>query len=134
LILDGDSVLRLLHYPPLGTCFQPGAVRASAHEDINFITLLPQATASGLELRDRQGYWHPITAEDGQLIVDVGDMLSRYLQFKIPSTTHRVVNPSHLDEARYSMPFFVHPRSDVLLGDITAQAFLQQRLQENGVR
>lgn len=133
LIVDGDSILRLLHYPPLGRCFQPGGVRASAHEDINFITLLPQATASGLEMRDQQGQWHPITATNGDLIVDVGDMLSRHLNFKIPSTTHRVVNPTTLDEARYSMPFFVHPRPAVLLGGITAQAFLQQRLRENGM-
>ncbi|MGL1218103.1 hypothetical protein ACSTLO_00400, partial [Vibrio parahaemolyticus] len=39
-IADGNSVLRLLHYPPIGPDAPEGAIRAGAHEDINLITLL----------------------------------------------------------------------------------------------
>ena len=144
---DGRSVLRIIHYPPLREANVPGAVRAAAHEDINLITLLPAATEAGLELLDRNGSWYPVDGLDGELVVDAGDMLSRHVNLKIPSTTHRVVNPETDDVPRYSMPFFCHPRPDVvldappaLLGDdeklfppIAADDFLNQRLAEIGL-
>jgi isopenicillin N synthase-like dioxygenase len=134
-VADGSSKLRLLHYPPLGDDVPPGAVRAAAHEDINLITLLPAATDTGLELLDRQGNWCTVDAEDGDLVVDVGDMLSRHVDGALPSTTHRVVNPEDASTSRYSMPFFCHPRPDVVLGDppITARTFLDERLAEIGL-
>jgi isopenicillin N synthase-like dioxygenase len=147
MVVDGRSVLRIIHYPPLREANVPGAVRAAAHEDINLITLLPAATEAGLELLDRDGTWHPVDGLEGELVVDAGDMLSRHVNLLIPSTTHRVVNPDTDDVARYSMPFFCHPRPEVvlscpddLLGDgerhfppITADEYLDQRLAEIGL-
>lgn len=147
MVVDGRSVLRIIHYPPLKEANVPSAVRAAAHEDINLITLLPAATETGLELLDRDGSWHPVDGLEGEIVVDAGDMLSRHVNDIIPATTHRVVNPASEDVARYSMPFFCHPRPEVLLdapatlvGDgrkrfepITADDFLNQRLAEIGL-
>ena len=141
----GNSVLRLLHYPPLGPGADPRAIRAAAHEDINLITLLVSASAAGLELRDRTGNWRAIDAPPDSVIVDVGDMLSRVTNGALPSTTHRVVNPEGPNTSRYSMPFFLHPRPDAVLSvferfrdgtqadDITGGEFLRQRLREIGL-
>lgn len=145
----GNSILRALHYPPLrGLESRAPAVRAAAHEDINFITLLISSTASGLELLRRDGSWLPVNARAGELVADVGDMLARVTNGILPATTHRVVNPPEQDGARYSMPFFVHPRPDALLRvpeacrgpdlpepppAITGYAFLRQRLVELGL-
>ncbi len=144
---EGNSILRLLHYPPIPESVDPRCIRAAAHEDINFITLLPAATASGLQLKDRDGSWLDVEGEPGSLIVDVGDMLARLTNDVLPSTTHRVVNtPEGKTSSRFSMPFFMHPQSDVSLaclpscrGDgekyppITAGEFLMQRLREIGL-
>ena len=144
---DGNSILRLIHYPPLKERFIPGGVRAAEHEDINLITLLCEGTASGLELLTRDGEWIPVDTLRGQIVVDSGDMLSRVTNGVIPATTHRVVNPKSAedDTTRYSMPFFVHPYPQCVLETlpvtatgaglppITADAFLQQRLREIGL-
>ncbi len=144
LVVGGDPLLRVLHYPPLARQTIPGAVRASAHEDINFITLLPAATDAGLELKDRDGTWLAVDGLHGELVVDSGDMLSRYLNGRVPATTHRVVNPEDTSVSRYSMPFFCQPRHDVLLvpppelrrpdevidDPITAGEFHAQRMEE----
>lgn len=112
----GNSVLRLIHYPPVGEDAEPGAVRAAAHEDINLITLLCEATTGGLELLTRDGKWRGISSLEGQIVADSGDMLQLATNGVIPSTTHRVVNPpTDQNRSRYSMPFFVHPRPEVLL-------------------
>ncbi|MGV6800825.1 MAG: isopenicillin N synthase family dioxygenase [bacterium] len=143
--MDGNSILRLLHYPPIPENADPNAVRAAAHEDINLITVLVAASSSGLELLDRQGNWLPVEGSKNALIVDAGDMLARITNNAIPATTHRVVNPNGPNIARYSMPFFLHPCSDAILScidqyrdgtempDITADDFLQQRLKEIGL-
>ncbi|HET8901083.1 MAG TPA: 2-oxoglutarate and iron-dependent oxygenase domain-containing protein, partial [Holophagaceae bacterium] len=115
MVVSGNSILRLIHYPALKERYIEGGVRASAHEDINLITLLPAATESGLELLDRDGKWHAVDGLEGEIVADAGDMLSRHVNAKIPSTTHRVVNPKSPDTVRYSMPFFCHPRPEVLL-------------------
>ena len=144
LVVEADPLLRVLHYPPVGDDPLPGAVRAAAHEDINFITLLPASTDAGLELRDRAGRWLSVDGGDGEIVVDSGDMLSRYLNGRIPATTHRVVNPADPHRERYSMPFFCQPRPEVLLAPpaellepgevvvdpITAGAFHAQRMEE----
>ena len=141
---DGNSILRLLHYPPVaGT---PAAVRAGAHEDINVITLLLGADEAGLQLLDRQGEWRDIAAPPGTLVCNIGDMLARLTGGRLPSTSHRVVNPSpeRARHARYSTPFFLHFRPDYLIEalpdspqpvepPITADAFLRQRLREIGL-
>lgn len=112
----GNSVLRIIHYPPVGEDAAPGAVRAAAHEDINLITLLCEASTGGLELLTRDGKWRSISSLQGQIVADSGDMLQLATNGVIPSTTHRVVNPpTDLNKSRYSMPFFVHPRPEVLL-------------------
>lgn len=145
---DGNSVIRIIHYPVCDGFDEPGTMRAAAHEDINLITLLPAATDSGLEILTRDGEWLAVPSLEGQLIVDTGDMMKRLTNDKIPATTHRVVNPQGEPKPRYSMPFFVHPHPDASLevidacvpdGEspkykpITADEYLQQRLREIGV-
>lgn len=149
MVVDGNSIMRAIHYPPVVGTIPPGAVRAAAHEDINIITLLCEATSSGLELLTRDGDWLPISALEGQIVVDSGDMLQRVTNGRIPATTHRVVNPDDGHQgARYSMPFFVHPYSacDLSVLDafvtpdqpakwapITADAYLKERLRQIGL-
>ncbi len=149
-IHNGNSILRPIHYPPITT--DPGdAVRAAEHEDINLITLLVGASAEGLEVLTRDGKWLRVPALKGQIIVNVGDMLQRLTNNRLRSTTHRVVNPPkekwHTD--RYSVPFFLHPRSDMPLNclpqcidehhpkqypDCTAGEYLEERLRELGLK
>ena len=147
---DGNTILRVLHYPALAdTAPEPGAIRAAAHEDINLITLLITSTASGLQLLTRDGTWLDVNAQPGEIVADSGDMLSRLTNGVIPSTTHRVVNPDSSNTNRFSMPFFVHPRPEVSLRvldncrgaglptpppDITAQEYLDERLEELGLK
>jgi isopenicillin N synthase-like dioxygenase len=143
---DGNSVLRLLHYPPVSPD-APG-VRAGAHEDINTITLLLGAEEAGLQLLDRDGQWLPVSPKEGELVVNIGDMLQRLTNNVLKSTSHRVVNPppERRGHSRYSMPFFLHFRPDFLIETlpsciseerpnlypepITAHDFLLQRLRE----
>jgi isopenicillin N synthase-like dioxygenase len=109
---EGNSVLRVIHYPPVPE--GASGVRAGAHEDINVITLLLGAEEGGLELLDRNGRWLPVNPPPGTLVCNVGDMLQRLTNHVMPSTTHRVVNPTgaRARRARYSMPFFLHFNSD----------------------
>ncbi len=146
---DGNSVMRLLHYPPLDDDVPEGAIRAAAHGDINTITLLLGAEEAGLELLNKQGEWVPVSPPKGALAVNVGDMLDRLTNGHLRSTTHRVVNPGGeaARRSRYSMPFFLHFRPDFLIEPlpqcveadektdppITAHQFLQQRLREIGL-
>lgn len=146
---NGDTILRLIHYPPIPEDAHPSAIRAAAHEDINLITILCEATAGGLELLQRDGKWRPIHALHGQLVVDSGDMIQHVTNGLLRSTTHRVVNPDNSRDRRFSMPFFVHPRSDADLTPrqsclgrtggaaryeaLTAGQFLQRRLEEIGL-
>lgn len=145
-VRDGNSVMRLLHYPPIEG--EPGShVRAGAHEDINTITLLLGAEEAGLELLTRDGRWIPVSPKPGELVVNIGDMLQRLTNGRLRSTSHRVVNPppERRGNSRYSMPFFLHFRSDFLIealpgtvpeGEkpkwppITADDYLQERLRE----
>lgn len=146
----GNSVMRLLHYPPIPKN-APG-IRAGAHGDINLITLLLGAEEGGLQLLTRQGDWLSITPPEGAMVINCGDMLERLTNNHLPATIHRVLNPPperrHIP--RYSMPFFLHLASDVLIetlpgcvdGDhpnlypdpITANDFLVQRLIEIGLK
>lgn len=138
-ITNGNSVLRLLHYPPVEHA-REGEIRAAAHGDINTITLLLGAEESGLQLLDRKGQWIPVSPPPGALAVNIGDMLERLTAGRLPSTLHRVVNPvgEAARRARYSMPFFLHFRPDYLIDPlyeggedpITAHDFLMQRLRE----
>jgi isopenicillin N synthase-like dioxygenase len=148
-VRDGNSVLRLLHYPPV-SADAPG-IRAGAHEDINLITLLLGAEEAGLQLLDRDGQWLAVDPPAGALVVNVGDMLQRLTNHVLPSTTHRVVNPppERRGVPRYSMPFFLHLASDFPIKTlpgcvsadnpdrypqaITADDYLQQRLKEIGL-
>jgi isopenicillin N synthase-like dioxygenase len=145
-IADGDSILRLLHYPP--TDGAGPSIRAGAHEDINAITLLLGAEEAGLEILDRDGRWLAVDPPPGALVVNIGDMLERLSNDVLPSTTHRVVNPApdRRGVARYSMPFFLHFRPAFLIETlpvcisaarpnryprpITERAYLEERLAE----
>jgi len=146
---NGNSILRPIHYPPITT--EPkGAVRAGAHGDINLITLLMGASSGGLQVLRKDGEWIDAIPNDDELVINVGDMLERHTNNKLRSTIHRVVNPpkEQWSIPRYSIPFFMHPRSDMALNcldacvdtdhpkaydDITAGEFLHQRLIEIGL-
>ena len=114
---DGNSVMRLLRYPPLEGEEAEGAIRAAAHGDINTITLLLGAEEAGLELLTAQGEWKAVAPPEGALVVNIGDMLDRLTNGRLRSTTHRVVNPrgEAAYRARYSMPFFLHFRPDYVI-------------------
>ena len=148
-IVNGNSILRPIHYPPI--LEKPkDAVRAAAHGDINLITLLMGAQGRGLQVKNNKGEWIDAIASKDQLMINVGDMLSRHTNNKLKSTVHRVINPSKdlMKKSRYSIPFFMHPISDMKLDvlescideknpkafdDITAGEFLNQRLVELGL-
>ena len=149
-IHNGNSILRAIHYPPILGEVEEGAVRAGQHEDINLITLLVGASADGLQVLNNQGKWIAVTAIKDHIVVNVGDMLQRLTNKRLKSTTHRVVNPPKelLGTSRYSVPFFLHPRSDMPLNclescinekhpkqyeDITAGEYLTERLREIGL-
>lgn len=146
----GNSILRCIHYPPI-TIEPKSAIRAEQHEDINLITLLVGASADGLQIQNKQGEWVNLTSLPEQIVVNVGDMLQRLTNNRLKSTTHRVVNPApeHWHTSRYSMPFFLHPRSEMNLNclasciselhpkaypDTTAGAYLDERLREIGLK
>ncbi|MCM0606413.1 MAG: isopenicillin N synthase family oxygenase [Xanthomonadaceae bacterium] len=132
-----ETLLRPIHYPPLDGSEEPGAIRAAAHEDINLITILPAATAAGLQVLDNEGMWHDVECNPGALAINSGDMLKMASGNYYGSTTHRVVNPDGLKagEPRYSMPLFLHPRHDVRLSkDYTAGTYLGERLGEIGLK
>ena len=145
-VRDGNSVMRLLHYPPVD---KPTGehIRAGAHEDINTITLLLGAEEAGLQLQTKDGRWLDVSPKPGELVINIGDMLQRLTNGFLRSTPHRVINPApdRASKARYSMPFFLHFRSDFLIealpgtvpaGEepkwppITADDYLQERLKE----
>jgi isopenicillin N synthase-like dioxygenase len=133
-----QSLLRILHYPPVEADAEPDAIRAAAHEDINFITLLLAGSRPGLEAMDRSGAWHAISCDPGMITINSADMLTMATDGYYPSTKHRVVNPDAADginESRYSMPMFLHPRGDAALKpDFTADMFLEERLKEIGLK
>ena len=141
LTANGNSVMRIIHYPPVENA-PDGAVRAAQHEDINLITVLPVSTAPGLELLTRDGTWMAVQPPPGTVICDTGDMMQELTNGRLPATTHRVVNPPGSDRsARYSLPFFMHPRSEVPLDALwgdgtgrTAGAYLDERLAETGMQ
>lgn len=132
-----QTLLRTIHYPPLSGSEKEGEVRAGAHEDINLITLLPSATAPGLQVLDLQGNWHEVSCDPGTIVVNSGDMLKEASGDYYPSTTHRVVNPKGetAKTSRYSIPLFLHPRPEVVLSKRhTADSYLKQRLIELGLK
>ncbi len=147
---NGNSILRAIHYPPI-TQEPASAIRAEQHEDINLITLLVGASADGLEILSKQGEWVAVTSLSEQIVVNVGDMLQRFTNNKLISTTHRVVNPKRelWHTSRFSIPFFLHPRSSMSLKclnscvdeahpiaykDATAGEYLDERLREIGLK
>lgn len=147
---NGNSILRAIHYPPI-TVEPKSAIRAEQHEDINLITLLVGASADGLEILTKQGNWVPVTSLPEQIVVNVGDMLQRFTNNKLRSTTHRVVNPPRelWHTSRFSIPFFLHPKSSMSLRclesciddqhpkvyeDATAGEYLDERLREIGLK
>ena len=149
-VTGGNSILRAIHYPPIKT--EPkGAVRAAAHGDINLITILMGASAEGLEIQTRNGNWIGVTALPNQVVINIGDMMSRLTNDMLHSSIHQVVNPLKKDwgKPRFSIPFFMHPRSEMSLNcldscisiknpkkytDITAGAFLEERIKELGLK
>lgn len=149
-ILNGNSILRPIHYPPI-TSEPKSAVRAGQHEDINLITLLIGASAEGLQVLNKQGEWKDVTALPDHIVVNVGDMLQRLTNNKLRSTTHRVVNPPRekWNTSRFSIPFFLHPVSQMRLDcleecvsdetpaayePISAGQYLNERLAEIGLK
>lgn len=147
---NGNSIIRCIHYPPI-TQEPKSSIRAEQHEDINLITLLVGASADGLQVMNKTGEWVDAKAAPDEIVVNVGDMLQRLTNNKLRSTTHRVVNPPRemWNTSRYSIPFFLHPRSEMSLAclpetinathskayeDITAGEYLDERLREIGLK
>lgn len=131
-----QTLLRVLHYPPLSGEEEPEAIRAAAHEDINLITILPAANEPGLQVKGTADEWLDVPSDFGNLIINIVDMLQEASGHYFPSTTHRVVNPENSDmtKSRISLPLFLHPRPDVKLSErYTAESYLQERLRELGV-
>ncbi len=145
---EGNSILRLLHYPPVSP--EAPGIRAGAHEDINLITLLLGAEEGGLQLLTKEGEWIPATPPPGALVINVGDMLQRLTNHVLPSTSHRVVNPppERRQFPRFSMPFFLHLEPEVMIEalpqcvtpdnplrepPISAHDYLHERLREIGL-
>ena len=149
MVAEGDTIIRVLYYPALPDEAPDGAIRAAAHEDINLITILPGATASGLELLGRDGTWLEVEAHHDHVVVDSGDMLQNLSNGLFRSTTHRVVNPDDRSSKRFSMPCFIHPARDADLTplqsciaktggeakypSLTAGEYLRKRLEESGL-
>ena len=147
--LNGNTILRVIHYPPLPEERDPNSVRSAQHEDINLITLLCASTESGLEVMDHDGSWFKVETGPEFIIVDSGDMIQNLTNGMFKSTTHRVVNPNNSNVRRFSMPMFVHPRNEIDLTplpkfiemtggiqkfqSISAGEYLHQRLVEIGL-
>jgi isopenicillin N synthase-like dioxygenase len=143
----GNSILRPIHYPPIAN--ETKSVRSGQHEDINVITLLVGSEQEGLEILSRKNEWIPVTTIPGTIVCNIGDMLQRHCNDYFPSTTHRVVNPPNKTDSRYSIPFFLHYNSNVIIDTlpqfidsehpnkypkpITADEYLQERLREIGL-
>ncbi len=147
---NGNSILRCIHYPPI-TNEPKSAIRADQHEDINLITLLVGSSADGLQILMKNGDWISVTSLPEYIVVNVGDMLQRLTNNKLKSTTHRVVNPlkKSWHTSRFSIPFFLHPRSEMSLvcltncintnhlkqyADVTAGEYFDERLKEIGLK
>jgi isopenicillin N synthase-like dioxygenase len=132
-----NTLLRILHYPPLKGDEEPGAVRAAAHEDINLLTILPAANEPGLQVQQQDGSWVDVPSDFGSLIINIGDMLQEASGGYFPSTSHRVINPSGeaSKKSRISLPLFLHPRGEVVLSERhTSESYLLERLKELGVK
>ncbi|GAB3487778.1 2OG-Fe(II) oxygenase family protein [Marinomonas epiphytica] len=131
-----QTLLRVLHYPPLKGDEELGAIRAGAHEDINLLTILPSANEPGLQVKAKDGSWMDVPCDFGTLIVNIGDMLQEASGGYFPSTSHRVINPEGADKtkSRISLPLFLHPKPEVVLSNRhTAGSYLHERLVELGV-
>ena len=132
---SSTNLLRVIHYPPLNDNIDPSAIRAGAHEDINLITLLVAGSEPGLQVLSQDGKWVDVSTSSDYIVVNMGDMLQECSGGYFPSTTHRVVNPSDKNMSRYSMPFFVHARDEVMLSKkYTAKSYLEERLKEIGLK
>jgi len=132
-----NSLFRIIHYPPLNGHEPKDAMRAAAHEDINLITLLPAATADGLQVKDSEGNWLDVPINPGWIIVNIADMLQECSGFYYPSTSHRVLNPTgeNAKKSRLSMPFFLHANDDVVLSSRhTAASYRAERFRELGLK
>ena len=133
---SAQNLLRVIHYPPLNNNENLESIRAGAHEDINLITLLVAGSQPGLQVLKQDNTWMDVSTSKDYIVINVGDMLQECSGGYYPSTTHRVINPSqNKDISRYSMPFFVHARDDVILSKkYTAKSYLEERLREIGLK
>lgn len=128
-----ETLLRVLHYPPLTGIQEPGSIRAAAHTDINLLTILPAATEPGLQVMGTDGVWIDVPCDFGLLIVNIGDMLSEASGKYYPSTQHRVLNPvgEAAKKSRVSLPLFLHPRREIKLSErYTVGSYFEERMQE----
>ena len=131
MLSDDESLLRVIHYPPLAAAQDLSGVRAASHEDINIVTVLPASEQPGLQAKSLDGTWHDLASRKGDLIINAGDMLQEATDRFIPSTTHRVVNPTRPEHnvSRIAIPYFLGARTDVVLSErYTAGAYRAERL------
>ena len=133
----GNSLLRLIHYPPVNV--NSNLHRARAHEDINLITLLIGAEEGGLEVLNKDGSWIKVAPSSDAIVCNIGDMMQLVTDKELKSTTHRVIQDKNIkSKSRYSIPFFLHPAPSIVLKSIyrkqdqgiIADEFLDRRLKE----
>lgn len=137
MIKDTERTLfRMINYPPLTGNEPKGALRAAAHEDINLLTVLPAATAKGLQVKDTNGNWLEVPCDPSWIVINAGDMLQECTGYYYPSTSHRVINPvgEEAKKPRLSMPLFLHPVNSVRLSERhTAGSYFAERMAELGL-
>ncbi|MFT4562260.1 MAG: isopenicillin N synthase-like dioxygenase [Gammaproteobacteria bacterium] len=139
---DNLSILRMAHFP--SDSLGDNQFNVGPHTDGSFLTLLPMTKVPGLELLCQSGSWFAATPPAGSIIVNSGDMLTRWTNGRFLSTPHRVRSVSGKD--RYSIPFFFQPNPDQVISclpsctardelpsepPITAQAYFEWFMQQN---
>lgn len=95
---------QLIRYPP--TQGGQDDFGVAPHTDFGCITLLLQETP-GLEVLDKNDEWIPAPPIDGTLVINIGDLLERWTDGRLPSTRHRVRNTTGTE--RYSIAMFHDP-------------------------
>lgn len=109
--------MTLLHYPsrpPGGNGFG-----IHPHKDTDALTILAPDQVGGLLVKQRHSdQWLPADKKGEALIVNIGDLLELWSGGYFVSTPHKVVNPAGAE--RYSFPYFVVPRHDVVVTPLLA--------------
>lgn len=145
-----QSTLRLLHYHPVDAAQlgQPGLWRAGAHTDFDCLTLLFQREGQGgLQVcpgKDMDSEaWTSVEPDNAAITCNIGDMLMRWSDDRLPSNFHRVRSPLPHEYlgSRYTLAFFAQANKDAVIEGpgklyppISAGDYLRQRVAANFAR